>query len=56
MMNLFTAEEMLKHRAVEQECLVIARKNPNPLYDFWRAKRNILIRRAFDNYVESDQK
>lgn len=53
--SLFTQEELAKHRSIESECLVIASKNPNPLYDFWRNKRIALQRRSFDKYVDSEK-
>lgn len=51
MSDIFSQEEMKKHRSTEQELLTIARKNPNPLYDFWRAKRNQFQKRIFEQWA-----
>lgn len=51
MSDIFTQEEMKKHRTVENELLTIAKKNPNPLYDFWRTKRNQFQQRMYQQWA-----
>lgn len=52
MFDIFSQEELKKHRSTELELLTIARKNPNPLYDFWKAKRNQFQQRMFKRMFE----
>lgn len=53
--TLFTSQEMEQHRMIEEGLVKESRNNPNQLFEFWKSKRELLNRRAFDNFVDSKQ-